>query len=656
MTPSQAQTIEWSEDKHKELESELQGFWAKDEWPLHECPLLKERNLTPTIKQGLFLRFKCKSNSLNTELKYGYYQKYTSGEWSIKSFTNASCLSKIVNFLNEVAPNINSLLQKSLERWVLLLRSYLIETGKCWKTRPTKHFDSSGNIREYDLEDRSLYTFRQIYKIIEYICDNRPEYEKDIWDIRKLGLKFNEAHKAYKLNFTTISQIWLREAVKRFIWFSSATSTPTQKGCANKLHSLVCFSTFLAKRYRGIKASEINRAVIIQFLGELLSQGLSESTRLHRIVHLKEFLEVSAREGWADVTDKPLVYKGDTPRLPETNPRFIAEDILKQINQHVDCLPPHVMRMVLILQECGMRASELCTLPFNCIKEDGHGDWFLHYRQGKMNKDHTQPISKEIVAIIQEQQQVVTQEWGVSFAYLFPTPKPHGKGKPITYSTFLEALNKLGYEKNICDLAGRPCRFTPHQFRHTVATKMINSGVPHHIVQRYMGHASPDMTSRYAHIHDQTLKAEFAKFQNKMVDVTGKVVAYESVAAEIAGGSDLNGVDTQWLKKNIRAQALPNGLCGLPASQPACPYGANKCLTGADGKGCAHFKTDTRYLDKHKEHLARTNEVVEWAQENPGAKRAEEILKVNQPVKQNLERIVTSLENSGTHNSNPETT
>lgn len=97
-------------------------------------------------------------------------------------------------------------------------------------------------------------------------------------------------------------------------------------------------------------------------------------------------------------------------------------------------------------------------------------------------------------------------------------------------------------------------------------------------------------------------------------------------------------------EKNIRAQALPNGLCGLPVNQPVCPYGANKCLTGPDGKGCTHFKTDTRYYDKHKEHLARTSEIVEWAQENQGAKRAEEILKVNLPVKQNLERIVRSLE------------
>lgn len=90
-------------------------------------------------------------------------------------------------------------------------------------------------------------------------------------------------------------------------------------------------------------------------------------------------------------------------------------------------------------------------------------------------------------------------------------------------------------------------------------------------------------------------------------------------------------------EKNILAQALPNGLCGLPIVQKACPYGANKCLS------CTHFNSDTRYLDKHKDHLERTNKIVEWAQENPASRRSAEILKENLPVKENLERIISTL-------------
>jgi len=91
------------------------------------------------------------------------------------------------------------------------------------------------------------------------------------------------------------------------------------------------------------------------------------------------------------------------------------------------------------------------------------------------------------------------------------------------------------------------------------------------------------------------------------------------------------------MKKNILAQALPNGLWTAYSSGACPPYGANKCLS------CTHFKTDARYLDKHKDHLERTNKIVEWAQENSESRRSVEILK-NQPVKENLERIITSLE------------
>jgi hypothetical protein len=100
----------------------------------------------------------------------------------------------------------------------------------------------------------------------------------------------------------------------------------------------------------------------------------------------------------------------------------------------------------------------------------------------------------------------------------------------------------------------------------------------------------------------------------------------------------------QWMKRNILAQALPTGLCGLPVVQKTCPYGANRCLTGPDGKGCPHFKTDTRYLPQHKDHLERTNKIVEWVQENPESRRSQEILRENLPVQENLKRIIDTLE------------
>ena len=52
---------------------------------------------------------------------------------------------------------------------------------------------------------------------------------------------------------------------------------------------------------------------------------------------------------------------------------------------------------------------------------------------------------------------------------------------------------------------------------------MINLGVPHHIIQRYLGHKGPEMTSRYAHIHDVTMQDKLSEYlKGTLIDVTGK--------------------------------------------------------------------------------------------------------------------------------------
>jgi integrase len=70
----------------------------------------------------------------------------------------------------------------------------------------------------------------------------------------------------------------------------------------------------------------------------------------------------------------------------------------------------------------------------------------------------------------------------------------------------------VAYDHDIRDASGKLFRFQAHQFRHTVGTRMINLGVPHHIIQRYLGHKGPEMTSRYAHIHDTTMKDKLSEY------------------------------------------------------------------------------------------------------------------------------------------------
>jgi len=72
---------------------------------------------------------------------------------------------------------------------------------------------------------------------------------------------------------------------------------------------------------------------------------------------------------------------------------------------------------------------------------------------------------------------------------------------------------------------------------------MINNGVPMHIIQRYLGHTSSEMTMQYAYIHDATLRKEIEKYLGiKVVNINGEVI--ESLHREIDNDADL-----QWMKK-----------------------------------------------------------------------------------------------------------
>ena len=119
------------------------------------------------------------------------------------------------------------------------------------------------------------------------------------------------------------------------------------------------------------------------------------------------------------------------------------------------------------------------------------------------------------------------------------------------------------------DAAGRPARVTPHQFRHTLGTRLINNEVPMDTVRRLLDHESLEMTARYATIKDQTLRREWERYQQR-IDIRGEVIPLDP-----AGPMS----DAAWAKENLaRAkQTLPNGFCGLPLQQ-SCPH-PNACLT-----------------------------------------------------------------------------
>jgi integrase len=603
-------TEQWNPTKQHRLLAQLQGFWANDVWDMQRCPV---EGISLNTSQRR-LHFGCKSPTINGELKYAFRRKFVEGQWtSTQELTKVHLLVKWLNNLKHLP---KSLMEHDLKWWRRSYTAYLKRHGM-YRLGSTRRMDGTQQPRVTPRDSAYISTLRQAYLLLSDSYDERPEQEKDVWDLRRLSMLHNPTLSPGPLNFLHIKQPWLRAATKSFLAY--CLPIYAEGTCRSRLQSLVCFSEFLAINQPRATARCITRPLLLRYLG-YLPQRVCTGTRKNHIINLRTFLEMAHRERWLPVGPERLIHDEEVPQPMKHQPRYIPSTVLDQLNEHLHEMKPAWMRKVLILQECGMRINELLQLTLDCLSQDARGVFYLRYLQGKVRCENAIPVSQEIARVVQEQQESVRGR-GRPSSLLFPSER----GRPIRQASFSQVINHLAFTHQIKDATGKLFRFQSHQFRHTVGTRMINLGVPHHIIQRYLGHKGPEMTSRYAHIHDSTMREKLSEYlAGTLVDVTGKKVV-EETANDTA--------ELQWFTRNVLAQALTNGYCAIPTVAGPCPH-PNACLN------CAHFRTDITFIDVHRSELRETERVIAKADANGWIRQSE----MNQRKRDSLVNIITTLE------------
>ncbi|OKL38238.1 tyrosine-type recombinase/integrase [Domibacillus mangrovi] len=614
-------------EKIADMNSVLKGFWAADRWDIRLCPhpSAVELSKNPSLRNRWVNFDKVENIWLRTELKYFYYVHLNNGTWNAKSvwIRKGTVISRMLGFLNLKYPGIMSITEVPIAKALTEYRTYLTEQGV---RTTTTNYKLDINQQKTPVLANSYYVtnLKQFMEFYEDFYFDGEEWDKDVWNRKNLSLpedKVNPTSYEYTINFRGFENDYFKEVVKRFCKLKLNTHSFSHvSDVASKLKE---FFNFIYKNFKNIrKINQLTRKEIELYLTEINLKGLSPSTVTGRISTLEVFFSTIKRFDWVDSPSKTLIFQEDYPKVPKAQPRYIDEHVLEQLNRKLDKLEPYIATMVMVLQECGMRISELCTLKKGSVITDKEGDCFLKYYQWKMKKEHIIPISKEIAALILVQEQRVADNFDNDCVYVFPRKD----GSPLKQDTFRVKLNELAYEEKIIDKTGNVFRFHAHAFRHTVGTRMINNGVPQHIVQKFLGHESPEMTARYAHIFDETLKKEFTKFKETLVTNNGSILELNEEEGEA------NNTDLQWFKKNINAQALPNGYCRLPVIAGPCPH-ANACLD------CTNFCTSKQFLIEHEQHLERTKQVLDRARQNQWQRQVE----TNERVKNRLEQIIHSL-------------
>ena len=451
------------------------------------------------------------------------------------------------------------------------------------------------------------------------------EFPRGVWLLRRLG--YVRGSGPARLRFDRIGQPWLAELAKRWArWRLSAGLTTHQ--VERDLAAVVRLSAFLTTCQPALNGpGELDRAVLERYLAWLAIERPAPKGRATELGAIGGFLRGVHQHGWApELPATAAIYPEDRPGRPADAPRTISEHVMAQLESAANLArftDPGYRLLTELLMRTGLRISDACRLSLDCVVRDPGGAAYLRYRNHKMRREAFVPIDEDLADAIGVQQATITGRWPVTDC-LFPRPTANPDGAhPISRGTYIRHLDAWLAACEVCDELGRDVHVTPHQWRHTYATRLVNADVPLEVVRRLLDHTSVEMTAHYGRLHDRTVREHWE--QARRVNITGDEIVFDP-ASPLA--------DAAWLKDRLaRAKmALPNGYCTLPLQQ-RCEV-ANACLT------CPMFATTAEFLPQHHQQLAATRQLVAHAEEH-GQQR---MVEMNRTVETNLLRIITSLE------------
>ncbi len=237
----------------------------------------------------------------------------------------------------------------------------------------------------------------------------------------------------------------------------------------------------------------ISKEAVLHFLDALKSRGAAGSSMARALVALRVFSRFLQREGHIQEDVCGML---EQPSLWQKIPEILSLEEMRKLFS----LPDHETErgsrdraILYLLYACGLRVSELCGLNLQDV-----GDTEVRVK-GKGGKERVVPIAKEALEALD--------------AYLLMTKREEeqpfflgDRGKRLRREGVWQMIKlyakQAGIEKNI----------SPHTFRHSFATHLLEGGADLRVIQELLGHSNISTTDRYTHLSDQKLQEAFQKF------------------------------------------------------------------------------------------------------------------------------------------------
>lgn len=232
-----------------------------------------------------------------------------------------------------------------------------------------------------------------------------------------------------------------------------------------------------------------------------ISKLLNERSQARLISGLKSFFDYLIFEGYRTTNPLELI---ESPRLGRKLPDTLSTKEIDRLINAIDLSHPQGQRNKAIIETlygCGLRVSELTGLKISHLHFD---EGFIKV-VGKGNKERLVPINSYTQKFIElyKDEVRIHQEPKSEFKDILFLNR---RGAKLTRAMIFTIVKQLAKEAHIQK------KISPHTFRHSFATHLLENGANLRVIQQMLGHESITTTEIYMHLDKTHLRSVLEQF------------------------------------------------------------------------------------------------------------------------------------------------
>ena len=295
--------------------------------------------------------------------------------------------------------------------------------------------------------------------------------------------------------------MWEHEIIeyKNFLKLERSLSDNSVSAYVNDINKLTSF--LKSENKESIKYSDVDSKIIREFVEYIYNLGISSYSQARIISGIKSFFNYLLIEDKIKLNPTQLI---ESPKLDKKLPDTLNLEDIENILSSIEMNSFEGVRnraIVETLYSCGLRVSELINLSFQNLYLD---IGFIKVI-GKASKERLVPIGSSAIKYIniynEDYRKTMKVKTG-NEGFLFLNRRGSKISRNMIFIIIKKIAQKLNLGKNI----------SPHTFRHSFATHMIEGGADLRAVQEMLGHESITTTEIYTHLNKEYLREVVKKY------------------------------------------------------------------------------------------------------------------------------------------------